>query len=67
MKYVIKIARCGYFNGKYCGLLGKQYALWTTKKDAERYNTKLKAKLKLNRLKRTCVNATNADVEEIEE
>lgn len=67
MKYIINFGYGEYYSGsdynfnegKCAGAVGKSFA--------KRYNTHAKAEHTMNRLIRTCVNATNAEIEEVEE
>ena len=69
MKYIIRIED-GYY-GYYCGFeyktADKKYAETNSASVAKRFNTRAKAEHTMKRLIRTCVNATNAEIEEIEE
>lgn len=67
MKYIIRIEKGCYYIGKEYWFEGNKHAAVTTKALAKRYSTHAKAEHTKNRLIRTCVNATNAEIEEIEE
>lgn len=72
MKYIIKLNhefKIGgeYFDGEVHKLCGDKWASNTIRIFAKRYNTRAKAEHTMNRLIRTCVNATNAEIEEVAE
>ena len=69
MKYIIKIDQDLFYEGseEKQNIWGTKCANGTLKEHAKRYNTRAKAEHTMNRLIRTCVNATNAVVEEIDE
>lgn len=68
MKYIIKLDDGVYYwGGKPYSDAGEKWAYVTIKSDAIRYSTRAKAEHTMNRLIRTCVNATNAQIEEVEE
>ena len=67
MKYIIKLHRGAYYLGCERKIDDEKYAYEVDKKIAKRYSTRAKAEHTMNRLIRTCVNATNAEIEEIEE
>ena len=67
MKYIIKLDDDKYYFGSEYKLDADKFAITTIiKKSAKRYSTRAKAEHTMNRLIRTCVNATNAEIEEVE-
>lgn len=71
MKYIIKLDNGFYFSDECLGdtymWQGQKYANFTLKRFAKRYSTRVKAEHTMDRLIRTCANATNAEIEEVEE
>lgn len=67
MKYIIKLDKGCYYIGSGYKLNGNKHAAITVKNLAKRYSTHAKAEHTKNRLIRTCVNATNAEIEEVDE
>ena len=66
MKYIIKIDD-GYHSGTQLDINGKWCSLACEKSRAIRYDSIDCAKYMANDLKQNCVNATNAEIEEISE